>query len=82
MVVHMTNINQAVLASTRDHVNASKRLNDFALTLNRIARHFEPQDAQLAVRMNDVAETLRAAGKELAENNAVPAWQASASGSN
>ena len=76
ILVHITNINRAVLASTQDHVNASKRLCDFAVTLDRIARHFAPQDGQLAQRMNNVAKTLKAAGVELADNDAVPGWEA------
>ena len=76
MLVHIANINHSVLASSRDHVNASKRLRDFSLTLDRIARHFAPQDEALAARMTNVAKVLQAAGEELANNDAVPAWPA------
>lgn len=75
ILVHITNINRAVLASTQHHINASKRLHDFAVTLDRIARHFAPQDGNLAQRMASVAKTLKAAGEELADNDAVPGWQ-------
>ena len=60
MLVHIANINHSILLSTRDHLNASKRLHDFALTLERIARHFAPQDGALAMRMTGVAKVLRA----------------------
>jgi hypothetical protein len=76
ILVHITNINRAVLASTQHHINASKRLRDFAVTLDRIARHFAPQDGQLALRTTNVAKILKAAGEELADKDAVPGWQA------
>jgi hypothetical protein len=76
MLVHIANINHSVLLSTRDHLNASKRLHDFALTLERIARHFALQDEALATRMTGVAKVLRSAGDELTNNDAVPRWQA------
>jgi hypothetical protein len=76
MLVHIGNINCSVLASTRDHVNASKRLNDFALTLARIARNSEPPNQELAVRMTSIAENLRSASQELAGANSIPNWPA------
>ncbi len=78
MLVHINNINHSVLASTRDHINASKRLNDFAQTLDRIARNLAPEDVELATRMTTVAKTLGAAGEELAKTDSVPNWQAPA----
>jgi hypothetical protein len=74
MLVHITNINSSVVASTRDHLNATKRLKDFAFTLIRIARNAEPQDQELTARMARVAADLRAASDELARNDAVPNW--------
>ncbi len=76
MLVHIGNINNSVLASTRDHVNASKRLNDFALTLARIAKNSEPPNQELASRMTSIAISLRSASQELAGADAIPQWQA------
>jgi hypothetical protein len=76
MLVHINNINQSVLASSRDHVNAAKRLGDFAVTLGRIARHVATENADLAQRVTNVANILQAAGVELANNDAIPQWPA------
>jgi hypothetical protein len=75
MLVHLANINRSVLASTRDHLNATKRLKDFALTLTRIAKNAKPPNESLTVRMAGVAAILRAASDELARINAIPNWQ-------
>jgi hypothetical protein len=74
MLVHLTNINRSVLASTQDHVNASKRLNDFAFTLTRMAKNAELPNDVLTARMALVATALRAASDELARSDAVPNW--------
>jgi hypothetical protein len=79
MLTHIANINMAVLASTQDHGNASKRLNDFAFTLDRIARKAEPPNETLTARMTAVAMDLRAASEELARSDTVPNWQVRAS---
>jgi hypothetical protein len=76
MVAHITNINRSVLESTRDHVNASKRLNDFALTLTRIARKSEPSNEELATGLVAAASNLRSASDELANADAIPKWDA------
>lgn len=76
MLVHIDNINRSVLASTQDHVNAVKRLNDFALNFARLARDAEPPDGALAVRMISVADSLRAASEELAGTDGIPNWRA------
>jgi hypothetical protein len=78
MLVHITNINLSVLASTLDHVNAAKRLNDFALTLARIARNSVPPSQLLTSRMTSVANNLRAVSDELTRGDAIPNWQAPA----
>jgi hypothetical protein len=78
MLVHITNINLSVLASTRDHLNATKRLKDFAFTLVRIAKSAELPNEVLTHRMARVAQHLRAASDELARSDAIPNWQASA----
>lgn len=77
MLVHITNINSSVLASTRDHLNATKRLQDFAFTLIRIARNSEPPNEVLAIRMARIAEDLRAASEQLAQEDAIPNWRPS-----
>lgn len=74
MLVHLANISLSVLASTQDHVNASKRLNDFAFTLMRMARNAELPNDALTTRMTLVADKLRAASAELSGNDAVPNW--------
>ncbi|MDF3020886.1 MAG: hypothetical protein K0Q92_2189 [Steroidobacteraceae bacterium] len=68
ITAHVTNINSSVLESTRDHANASKRLNDFATTLTRMAHKTAPADASLVSRMLLVAASLRGASAELAES--------------
>jgi hypothetical protein len=74
IAIHLTNINSSVRASTRDHVNAAKRLNDFAITLARMARKAVQPSDELTVRMSSVANTLRAASEELTRSKAVPNW--------
>jgi hypothetical protein len=74
IAVHITNINSSVRASTRDHVNAAKRLNDFAITLARMARKAVQPSDELTVRMSSVATTLRAASEELARSKGIPSW--------
>jgi len=75
MLVHLANINRSVLTSTQDHVNASKRLNDFAFTLTRMAKSAELPNDVLTARMALVAAALRAASEELARSDAVPNWR-------
>ena len=65
ILVHVDNIGRSVTASTQDHVNAAKRLNDFALVFARLARHSEPPHAQLAERLASVSDNLRAASEQL-----------------
>ncbi len=77
MLVHISNINLSVLASTRDHLNATKRLKDFAFTLIRIAKNAELPNEVLTTRMAGVAQHLRAASDELARSDAIPNWQTS-----
>ena len=80
MLVHIDNINLSVLESTRDHLNATKRLKDFAFTLIRIASHSELPNQRLSIRMARVAQYLRAASEELARSDAIPSWGRSAGG--
>lgn len=79
MLVHISNINISVLASTQDHVNASKRLNDFAITLDRMAKKSALPNDVLKDRMTAIAMNLRAASEELARSDAVPNWRTRAS---
>jgi len=79
IAVHVTNINTSIVASSEDHVNASKRLNDFASALTRIAKNSElPSEAlenrmrQIAARLRSVSEALASGGKN-SEGTAVPA---------
>ncbi len=75
MLVHIANINSSVLSSTQDHVNAAKRLNDFALTIDRIAKKSDPPNEELANLLTEAAGNLRVASQELAGANAIPNWQ-------
>jgi hypothetical protein len=77
MLVHIANINLSVLTSTRDHLNATKRLKDFAFTLIRIAEKSELPNEVLTTRMARVAQHLHAASDELARSDAIPNWQMS-----
>lgn len=73
MLVHIRNINASVCSSTRDHVNAAKRLSDFAAALGRMASK-SSIDAELAARIEHVAATLRDAGADIANGTAMPGW--------
>jgi hypothetical protein len=74
MLVHIRNINASVSASTRDHVNAAKRLTDFSVTLGRLATKSSALNAELAMRIATLAGTLRNAGAEIASGSAMPRW--------
>jgi hypothetical protein len=72
MLVHVDNIGQSVTASEQDHVNAAKRLNDFAVTFARFAKNSEPHDGPLAVRLTSVSDNLREASAQLARAEVTP----------
>ena len=76
MLVHIDNINRSVIASTQDHVNAAKRLNDFAVIFARLATNSEQPNGAIAMRMTAVADNLRAASEQLAGANAILRWRA------
>jgi hypothetical protein len=80
MLVHIQNINRSISESTRDHVNAAKRLTDFAVTLGRMANRSTPTSEDLAVRMHALAENLRTAGAELASASVAEAEHQAAAG--
>jgi hypothetical protein len=75
MLAHIENINISVLASTQDHVNASKRLNDFAVALARIEKNADSPNEGLKTHMASVTTILRAASDELAQGDEVPNWR-------
>lgn len=72
ILVHVDNIGRSVAASMQDHVNAAKRLNDFAGTFARFAKNSRPPDEALAVRLTSVSDNLRAASEELSRADATP----------
>lgn len=76
MLVHIENISRSVTESTQDHVNAAKRLNDFALIFARLAKDSEPSNGALAERMTSVSDNLRSASEELSGADAIPKWRA------
>ena len=76
MLVHIENIGRSVAASKTDHVNAAKRLNDFAIVFARVARSSEPADRPLAHRLTSVSANLRAASEMLSRADAIPEWHA------
>jgi hypothetical protein len=67
MLVHIDNIGRSVTTSSQDHVNAAKRLNDFAVVFARFAKNSEPTDGSFAVRLTSVSDNLRAASTKLSE---------------
>ncbi len=72
ILAHVVNIRRSVRESSLDHVNAAKRLGDFAMTINRMAQRLFPSDHDTAARMTGLADSLRAAGDSLASNGAAP----------
>jgi hypothetical protein len=75
MLVHMDNIAKSVSASRDDHVNASKRLNDFANTVERMERiAAQPGAPRADTPMSMLVTTLRAAGRELSNAGEPPSW--------
>ncbi|HEU4687142.1 MAG TPA: hypothetical protein VFS23_02210 [Vicinamibacterales bacterium] len=65
ILLHIDNIGRSVSASMQDHVNAAKRLNDFACIFGRFAKNSQPPDEALAMRLTSVSDNLRAASEEL-----------------
>jgi hypothetical protein len=63
---HIVNIDRSVRASTRDCANASKRLNDFATTIARMAKRVATPNADLTARLARLSEILQTAGAQLA----------------
>ena len=61
MLVHVINMREAISSSPERHVNVVKRLNDFALTTNRMMSRHPGATPQLA----RVSEALRTASQSL-----------------
>jgi len=79
MLGHLHNIERSVTASMEDHVNASKRLRDFAETLERMKERLtdRPHEAQ-APQISALISHLRRASTELGATGAPPSWASSA----
>jgi methyl-accepting chemotaxis protein len=76
MIAHIRNIDRSVSESTDDHVNAAKRLADFSLVLGRIARNAPQGSEEVADRMINVAESLKATGARVANASEPLRWHA------
>jgi hypothetical protein len=70
ILVHITNIRRSLNESDRDLANAAKRLVDFANAVLRMAKRVLPDEADVAARLDQLAETLRTAGLQLAPRSA------------
>ena len=78
MLGHLHNIEKSVTASMEDHVNASKRLRDFAETLERMKERLTTTPHQDQVpQINALITSLRKASTELGASGAPPAWASS-----
>jgi hypothetical protein len=66
MLTHVVNIRRAVHESPEVHANAAKRLGDFALTVERMAKRAPANDEEMTERITNLANTLKIAGHELA----------------
>ena len=75
MLGHLHNIEKSVTASMQDHVNASKRLRDFAETLERMKERLGagPHQEQ-ANQLTNLITVLRRASTELGVAGAPPPW--------
>jgi hypothetical protein len=78
MLGHLHNIEKSVTSSMQDHVNASKRLRDFAETLERMKERLSstPHEAQ-GNQIGALIVMLRKASAELGSSGAPPAWASS-----
>jgi hypothetical protein len=78
MLGHLHNIEKSVTASMEDHVNASKRLRDFAETLERMKERLStaPHQEQVS-QINALIASLRKTSAELGASGAPPAWASS-----
>lgn len=78
MLGHLHNIEKSVTASMEDHVNASKRLRDFAETLERMKERLSngPHQEQ-GNQIGALIVVLRKASNELGGSGAPPVWASS-----
>jgi hypothetical protein len=78
MLGHLHNIEKSVTTSMQDHVNASKRLKDFAETLERMKERLSngPHEEQ-GNQIGALIVVLRKASTELGTAGAPPAWASS-----
>ena len=77
MLGHLHNIEKSVTASMEDHVNASKRLRDFAETLERMKERLAASHPEHAMQIGALITSLRKASSELGASGAPPAWASS-----
>ena len=78
MLGHLHNIEKSVTASMQDHVNASKRLNDFAETLERMKDRLVTEDQPDQIhQFGMLIQLLRKASFELGKSGAPPPWASS-----
>ena len=77
MLGHLHNIEKSVTASMEDHVNASKRLRDFADTLERMKERLSTPQQEHATQVGALIAALRKASTELGASGAPPAWASS-----
>ena len=78
MLGHLHNIEKSVTASMQDHVNASKRLRDFAETLERMKERLaEGPQADQGREIGALIQLLRKASAELGSSGAPPPWASS-----
>jgi len=77
MLGHLHNIEKSVTASMEDHVNASKRLRDFADTLERMKERLAAPHQEHAMQIGALITSLRKASSELGASGAPPAWASS-----
>jgi hypothetical protein len=78
MLGHLHNIEKSVTTSMQDHVNASKRLRDFAETLERMKERLSgsPHEVQ-GNQIGALIVMLKKASAELGSSGAPPAWASS-----
>lgn len=72
ILAHIDNIDRSVSASTQDHANAAKRLNDFAVAIARMAKRAATPNPDLTARMARLSEMLQNAGAQLARSLEAP----------
>jgi hypothetical protein len=78
MLGHLHNIEKSVTTSMQDHVNASKRLRDFAETLERMKERLSgsPHEVQ-GNQIGALIVMLKKASTELGSSGAPPPWASS-----